>query len=238
MKFIDYYRIFVIRYFDKYVKKSYSQEGEDMILGRIFINLSYGFYVDIGAHHPKRFSNTQYFYNKGWNGINIDALPGTKYLFDRIRPNDTNIEVAISDNKNDTIYFSFDDAAYNTTVEEVAKKLIDDGKKYLGKLTTPCMRLMDVFEKHISSDIEISFLSVDVEGREIDVLRSNNWDKYRPVIICVEGLYNNLSDLEQCEVHVFLKQNDYILIAKTINTWFYRDQNIDVDVLRKIYIPK
>jgi len=208
-----------------------------MILRRIFNNLSHGFYVDIGAHHPKRFSNTQYFSNKGWKGINIDSLPGTKYIFDRIRPKDTNIEVAISDDNKDLIYYSFYDAAHNTTVEKVAKQKIESGVKYLGKLTIPCMRLIDVFEKYIDSDIEISFLSVDVEGREIEVLRSNNWDKYRPVITCVEGLYYNLSDFEQSEIHAFLKEKDYILIAKTINTWFYRDGKLDMDLLDKIYIP-
>jgi len=56
-------------YLDGYALKSYSQEGEDMILRRIFERQSTGFYVDVGAHHPKRFSNTYFFYKKGWSGI-------------------------------------------------------------------------------------------------------------------------------------------------------------------------
>ena len=55
----------------------YSQEGEDMILGKIFSGQKHGFYVDVGAHHPLRFSNTYLFYLKGWRGINIDAMPGS-----------------------------------------------------------------------------------------------------------------------------------------------------------------
>jgi hypothetical protein len=61
--------------FGYYSKKSYSQEGEDMILNRIFEFRNSGFYIDVGAHHPMRFSNTYFFYRKGWRGINIDAMP-------------------------------------------------------------------------------------------------------------------------------------------------------------------
>ena len=64
---------------------SYSQEGEDMILRRLFETRRRGFYVDVGAHHPRRFSNTYYFYRQGWSGINIDAAPGSMKLFDRLR---------------------------------------------------------------------------------------------------------------------------------------------------------
>jgi len=56
-------------FFDIYATKSYSQKGEDIILRRILGEKEVGFYIDIGAHHPKRFSNTYLFYKKGWRGI-------------------------------------------------------------------------------------------------------------------------------------------------------------------------
>jgi len=71
-------------YFDGYALKSYSQEGEDMILRRLFEKQNTGFYVDVGAHHPKRFSNTFFFYKKGWRGINIDAMPNSMSLFNKL----------------------------------------------------------------------------------------------------------------------------------------------------------
>ena len=55
------------------VKKSYSQDNEDLFLNEYFEKISNGFYVDIGCHHPKRFSNTYLLYKKGWKGVNIDA---------------------------------------------------------------------------------------------------------------------------------------------------------------------
>jgi hypothetical protein len=61
---------------EPYLNQSYSQEGEDMVLYRTFETVKEGFYVDVGAHHPDRFSNTYKFYKQGWRGINIDAMPG------------------------------------------------------------------------------------------------------------------------------------------------------------------
>ena len=84
-------------YFDVDALKSYSQEGEDMILRRLFEKQQTGFYVDVGAHHPKRFSNTYLFYKRGWRGINIDLNPLTIELFNFCRREDININSAISD---------------------------------------------------------------------------------------------------------------------------------------------
>ena len=62
---------------------SFSQEGEDLILNELFKNSSKGIYIDIGAFDPWRFSNTAFFYSKGWCGLNVDARPGFKALFDK-----------------------------------------------------------------------------------------------------------------------------------------------------------
>jgi len=89
--------------FDGYALKSYSQEGEDMILRRLFENQERGLYVDIGAYHPKKFSNTYFFYRAGWIGINVDAMPGSMKKFRSRRPRDINIEAAISDKREELI---------------------------------------------------------------------------------------------------------------------------------------
>lgn len=73
----------------------YSQEGEDLILETFFDEVKNGFFVDIGAYDPIRFSNTYLFYLKGWTGINIDARPESMNDFDEIRPKDINLEIAI-----------------------------------------------------------------------------------------------------------------------------------------------
>ena len=76
---------------------SFSSAGEDMILRHILgSDKMEGFYVDVGAFHPTLFSNTYFFYLNGWRGINIEARPGSKELFDKVRPGDVNLEVGVS----------------------------------------------------------------------------------------------------------------------------------------------
>ena len=85
------------RLLDIHAQKSYSQEGEDMVLERIFAGKKGGFYVDVGAHHPRRFSNTYFFYRKGWKGINIEPNPEAIHAFQSDRKRDTNLQCGISD---------------------------------------------------------------------------------------------------------------------------------------------
>lgn len=54
---------------------SYSQHGEDIIFVFLLKGLKKGFYVDIGANDPEIISNTKYFYDRGWNVINIEPHP-------------------------------------------------------------------------------------------------------------------------------------------------------------------
>src|SRR5690348_3121185 len=103
-----------VRYlFDPYRRISYSQEGEDLILDRALRRKERGYYVDVGAFHPKKFSNTYFFYKKGWRGINIDATPSSMQAFKRVRPRDTNIETAISNKDEELILHLYSNPVYN-----------------------------------------------------------------------------------------------------------------------------
>ena len=73
---------------------SYAQNFEDVILWRVFKDIISGFYIDVGAYHPRIDSVTKWFYDQGWNGINIE--PSKEYL-DRFydeRPRDLNLNLA------------------------------------------------------------------------------------------------------------------------------------------------
>lgn len=83
-------------YITRFGVTSYALQGEDLILREMLHSAQKGFYVDVGAHHPFRFSNTYYFYKRGWSGINIDAMPNSMALFKRFRPRDINIECGVS----------------------------------------------------------------------------------------------------------------------------------------------
>ena len=103
-------------------RAAFSQEGEDLILARVFETQPQGFYVDVGAHHPTKFSNTHYFYLRGWHGINIDATPGSMAAFRKSRPRDINIETAIAEQQTKLAFHIFNDPALNTFDSALAKE--------------------------------------------------------------------------------------------------------------------
>jgi len=107
----------IANYLNDKFRNSFSQEGEDMILQRIFSGKNDGFFVDVGAHHPTRFSNTYLFYLKGWRGINIDAAPGSMTAFRKVRPADINIECPVSDKSDIATFYIFNEPALNTFSE-------------------------------------------------------------------------------------------------------------------------
>lgn len=203
---------------------SFSQEGEDCILARIFEGKQKGFYVDVGAHHPQRFSNTYRFYLKGWQGINIDAMPGSMELFKQLRPKDINLEAAISDSAQVLTYYMFNEPALNSFSADIAaSRVASTRRQLLGKRSIKTQTLAEVLDCHLPPGQKIDFLSIDVEGLDYQILLSNDWQKYRPQVVLVEELKTSLAALESGSKIAFLmQQNGYELIAKTFNTSFYK----------------
>ena len=207
-------------YFDGYALKSYSQEGEDMILRRLFEKQQTGFYVDVGAHHPKRFSNTYFFYKKGWNGINIDAMPDSMKSFERIRPRDINIEKPVSDKKQVLTYYAFNEPALNGFSKELSDERKNANNNYhiIFEKDIETSTLTEILDNNLPQNQEIDFLSIDVEGLDFMVLKSNNFEKYKPKVILIEILGSSLSDIENNEISKYLKEYDYSIYAKAVNT--------------------
>jgi len=204
---------------------SFSQEGEDMVLRRMYGYKQDGVYVDIGAHHPSIFSNTNYFYQAGWNGINIDALPGNKMHFDAERPRDINLELLVSENEGLTEFYLFEPSLMNTMSPQQAKENEKfDWCKPKGTVMVPSMPLGKLLDKYLSPGAKINFMSIDVEGAEMTVLRSNNWEKYIPDVLLVEILNTRIEDILKTDVHRFLTEKHYVFYAKTGNTVIYKKE--------------
>ena len=214
-------------YFDGYSLKSYSQEGEDMILKRLFEKQEKGFYVDVGAHHPKRFSNTYYFYKKGWNGINIDAMPNSMKLFNKIRPRDINIEKPISDEKQILTYYAFNEPALNGFSKELSDSRVKEENNYhiIFEKDIETSTLEEVLDINLPRNQEIDFLSIDVEGLDFMVLKSNNFEKYKPKVILIEILGSSLSDIDNNEISILLKKFNYLIYAKAVNTVIFIEKD-------------
>jgi len=226
---IDLFNILLVRIintFDKswrYFQKSFSQEGEDIVLANFLGDKKIGFYVDVGAHHPFRFSNTYHFYKKGWKGINIDATPGSMHLFDKYRPQDTNIEAVISNTDKLHKFFIFNESALNSCSTKLSSDRDSNTTHKIEKtIKLRSKKLSKVLDKYLPANTTIDFLSIDVEGYEHEVILSNDWTKYQPVYILIEILQTQLIDLPKNKTYKFLVQNGYALIACTGRTVIFK----------------
>jgi FkbM family methyltransferase len=210
------------RFLDIYSITSYSQEGEDMILRRIFERQTGGFYVDVGAHHPRRFSNTYYFYRRGWRGINIEPHPGAIRAFQSVRPRDINLQIGVSDRAKLLTYYLFDETALNTFDEEIVRSRLKSNPSAQVRTIDVYVERLDVLlGKYLPPDQKIDFISIDVEGRDCQVLQSNDWQQYRPKCVLVEAIGMSLEDVMQSDILLYLKNQKYGLIAKTFNTLIF-----------------
>jgi len=194
-----------------------------MVLRRIFSNKSRGLYVDIGAHHPSMYSNTNYFYQRGWTGINIDGLPGSKLQFDQERPNDINIELLVSENEELVEFHLFDPLLMST----MSAQQVEDNKKFewckfRKTILVPGAPLGKVLDQYLQPADKIDFMTIDVEGAEMAVLKSNNWEKYLPDVLLVEFIDIDIEDIFSSEVHRYLTGLSYKFFSKTWNTAFYK----------------
>lgn len=219
IKFLkEFFRIFL----NKYTFQSYAQEGEDILLLRTLNPEKNGFYIDIGAHHPVRFSNTYQLYQKGWSGICVDANPFNMELFKKIRSRDICLSVGVSDQPGNLEYFVFNDGALNTFSNERALELENSTSyRVIKKQKVPVETLSNILSKHLPKHQKIDVLSIDIEGFDLAVLKSNNWNLYSPQTIILEDHLIDLENLENSETHKFMKSVGYTLTSKLHVSCFY-----------------
>ena len=201
-------------------KLTYSGEAEDLIIEKFMTQVKNGLYVDVGCYHPKVGSNTYRIFKKGWSGINIDPNPETIRLFNKYRPKDINLNIGISESGETLTYYEFAESAVSTFSEEFYKMRLAQGSKYVGSKAIATKTLAEVFDQYLNGR-HIDVLDVDTEGIDVQVLKSNNWDKYKPTLILVEDQDETVENLEQLETYKFLHPLGYKLIAKTMSTAIY-----------------
>lgn len=214
----------VARKLDPHVSLSYSQDGEDMVLRRLLGAQQVGFYVDVGAHHPFRFSNTCHFYRRGWRGINIDADPDAMAAFGRHRPRDVNLSLGIGETEGELTFHRFNEPALNTFDSVLARERLKvPGVSAVGMRSVRVERLESVLARHVPAGTVIDFLSIDVEGLDAAVVASNNWQAHRPRFVLVEVLRVAFEDLSGEPIVRTLAGLGYKPVAKTCNTLILAD---------------
>ncbi len=185
---------------------THSQYREDMVIGTLFSHKRQGLYVDVGANDPDIFSNTKLFYNKGWGGINVEPDTNLHTKLCTRRDRDINLNVGAGPEPGLMTFYRMSADTLSSFNKEAA---IQAGKLYGATLISeepiPVMKLADILAENLKGR-EIDFLSVDAEGYDLAVLKSNDWVRYRPSVIIVE--INVGGD----QIILFLQQHDYLLI--------------------------
>ena len=207
-------------------KRSYSQEGEDLILSRYFEQRSSGTYVDIGAHHPFRFSNTYLFYRRGWSGINVDAMPGSMAAFKKFRARDTNVETGVGRTSGSLPFYIFDDPALNTFDQRLAMDRSKGEHRVIRTQSVKLATLDQILEEHLPAGRSIDFLSVDVEGYDLDVLQSKSWDRLRPELIVIETYSKGIDSWLADPSTRFLRSVGYEPLSKAILSSIFLDKEV------------
>ncbi|WP_158796232.1 FkbM family methyltransferase [Pedobacter sp. L105] len=204
--------------------KSYSQEGEDMVYRSFYENRKHykGFYIDVGAFHPYRFSNTLYFYQSGWRGINIEPTPGAIKIFKLLRKRDINLNIGINTAMGELPFYCFNEPALNSFNKQISEN-IAAAKRYRIKKIIPVqtMPLSKILDNYLPAGTTIDFLNIDAEGLDLEVLKSNDWNKYIPLFIMIE-VRITLEDLAISDVYNYLLARNYQLVAKTSRTSFFK----------------
>lgn len=189
---------------------SFSQFGEDILSGFFFRQGYKGFYVDVGAFHPMTLSNTYNFYRQGWRGLCIDANPEVGTLFARFRPGDTFIHSAVGEQSGRIELATFRDGAFNCLAGHL-NDVPEEIRRTARLVSVPIRPLSAILdEKKVSA---VDFLNVDCEGNDLMVLRSNDWVRWKPTVVCVE---DHATHWQQSEIADFLSSVGYTLKYRAV----------------------
>jgi FkbM family methyltransferase len=206
---------------------SYSQCGEDRILAFLFKNLKITtpFYIDIGAYDAYEDSNTAIFYETGAKGINIEPnIERYRKLLEQ-RKRDVNLNVAISGKKGKHKFYKLSSDKMNTLLKEKADELVKtQKKKILDVIEVKTITFNELMEKYCQKQ-EVDLLNTDAEDMDLEILKSIDWNKYTPLVICAEtaSYARDGTEVKYSEIIHFLESKGYMIFADTrINTIFVK----------------
>jgi len=209
----------------------FSQFYEDYILGYVFKNVKKGFYIDVGANDPNTDNVTRSFYERGWNGINIEPNVG---LFKKIvhsRPRDSNYNIGISDKEGTMPFYQETDSTYreglSTFDKKNAEKLKSEKKVQFQEIPVPLTTLNIILAK--LSIPKITFINIDVEGFEKKVIESIDLVKYKPIAICIEATEPMTEVPSYMAWEKILMDNNYVFaMFDGLNRFYVHKDHIDL----------
>jgi len=211
---------------------SCAQNGEDILLNRVFPG-DKGFYIDVGACHPLVDSVTKIFYDRGWNGINIEPNPRMHERLKDNRERDVSLNVALSNVVGDICYYEAPEhLPLSTTSVEAARDLLEHNVPLTKKIVEG-LTLKRVCSSYYSETID--FLKIDVEGHELEVIQGGDWDRFRPRIVLVEvNRVTSEPESIECWEKIILNAGYEFATYDGANNYYVREEDASLaDLLKK-----
>jgi FkbM family methyltransferase len=203
----------------KYFQKSYSQCGEDLLINYVFQlrGIAQPTYIDIGANHPFLLSNTALFYKNGCRGINIDANPNLIKDFLKHRPKDINLNIGIGSEKGKLDFYIMNDPTLSSFSKEECANYCNTGKYFVKEVKPIEITTIENVLHDYFNGIFPDFLSLDAEGLDFDILKTIDYQKNFPKVICVEAAeYSPIgAGKRRTELIDFLASKGYYEYANT-----------------------
>ncbi len=172
-------------------KNTLSQSGEDAIISfatmTLGIPLDKTIYLDLGANHAKELSNTYFFYKNGARGVLVEANPNLIPELKFYRSGDIILNKCISTVNDEKIPFYIINGDGLSTLD---KDSADDALEKNPKLevtqivNVETITVNTIMEKYFGEAPVI--LNIDLEGIEMEVLNSIDFEKFRPLVIVIE----------------------------------------------------
>jgi hypothetical protein len=174
------------------MRVSYSQFGEDLVVRTHFaegFDNSIGRFIDVGAFHPFKYSNTMLLSQLGWRGINIDCDLVKIARFEKLRPQDQNICAAVGEAPRDMVYLEYSpEGLTNRIVDPGEKNLLSGiGEKPFKITPIKATTLTRIIEESAFRGQHFHYLNVDCEGQDSCVLKGLDFSRYSPDLITVEA---------------------------------------------------
>jgi len=186
----------------------FGPHGEDERILR-FLGPAPGIFVDVGANHPIEGSQTYLLEKNGWTGLLIEPLEEMARELRRHRTSPVE-QVACGAPANAGTEMRLLVAGVHSTLKE---RVFEPSAVATGSRLVPVRTLDELLDKHAIRSVD--FLSIDVEGAEIDVLSGFSLETFTPRLVLLEDHVTHLSK------HRHMSQRGYRLARRTgLNSWY------------------
>lgn len=163
-----------------------SQFGQSSLIDVLLDKKKNGTFVDIGANHPTFNSNSNFFeHERGYSGYSFEPLPSYKEIYPKFRPNTKFYSYAVGA-KEETLILRVNEVTEGWEDQLSTLSVSNDDKGSVGlSVKVAPLTFFDI-------NRDVDFISIDVEGFELNVLSGINWGEIKPSIVCIENCESSI----------------------------------------------